>query len=178
MSVFTFPYRFTYILSFDFNQQSENCVHPELPQYWANVYRCWSSIETIPGKYMCVPYDTLTALSHHAGWSIPRRQTREEWASIVHRDLCCASRWLLRKHKTFVWHLYNVGPTSKTLDLHRINVTPMFCVYWVITCHNHDCSRLITRSSHKQMQSGSCNISRGAPGKRRFTTAILIQVLV
>ena len=36
-----------------------------------------------------------------------------------------------RKHKTFVQHLYNVGPSSKTLDRRCINVVQMFCVCWV-----------------------------------------------
>ena len=35
---------------------------------------------------------------------------------------------LPRKYKTFVWHLYNVGPASKTLDRRCINVIQMFCV--------------------------------------------------
>ena len=34
-------------------------------------------------------------------------------------------------HKTFVWHLYNVGPTSKTLSRRCMNVIQMFCVCWV-----------------------------------------------
>ena len=34
------------------------------------------------------------------------------------------------KHKTFVWHLYNVGPTSSTLVQHCTNVIQMFCVCW------------------------------------------------
>ena len=35
------------------------------------------------------------------------------------------------KHKTFVEHLYNVGPTSKTLGRRCTNVIQMFYVYWV-----------------------------------------------
>ena len=34
------------------------------------------------------------------------------------------------KHKTYVQHLYNVGPTSSTLVRHCINVIQMFCVCW------------------------------------------------
>ena len=34
------------------------------------------------------------------------------------------------KHKTFVLHLYNVGPTSKTLCRRCTNVMQMFCVCW------------------------------------------------
>ena len=34
------------------------------------------------------------------------------------------------KHKTFVQHLYNVGPTSSTLVQHCAIVIQMFCVYW------------------------------------------------
>ena len=39
------------------------------------------------------------------------------------------------KHKTFVWHLYNVGPTSKTLGRRCINVIQMFCVSWEPSKH-------------------------------------------
>ena len=42
-------------------------------------------------------------------------------------------RFLLRypsKHKTFVYHLYNVGPTSSTLVQHCINVIQICCVCW------------------------------------------------
>ena len=35
------------------------------------------------------------------------------------------------KHEAFVYHLYNVEPTSKTLGRRFINVIQMFCVYWV-----------------------------------------------
>ena len=37
------------------------------------------------------------------------------------------------KHKTFVWQLYNVGPTSSTLAQHCTNVIQMFRVRWVDT---------------------------------------------
>ena len=40
------------------------------------------------------------------------------------------------KHKTFVWHLYNVGPTSKTLGRRCINVIQMFCVCWRANRHS------------------------------------------
>ena len=36
------------------------------------------------------------------------------------------------KHKTFVYHLYNVGPTSSTLDQHCTNAIQMFCAYWEV----------------------------------------------
>ena len=36
------------------------------------------------------------------------------------------------KHKTFVKHLYNVGPASETLGRRYINVIQMFCVCWVV----------------------------------------------
>ena len=33
------------------------------------------------------------------------------------------------KHKTFVQHLYNGGPMTKTLGRRGINVIQMFCVF-------------------------------------------------
>ena len=43
-----------------------------------------------------------------------------------------ASNGLPSKHKTFVSHLYNVGPTSKTLGRRCTNGIQMFCVYWLV----------------------------------------------
>ena len=37
--------------------------------------------------------------------------------------------WLPSKNKTFVWHLCNVGPTSKTSGRRCTNAIQMFCVY-------------------------------------------------
>ena len=39
---------------------------------------------------------------------------------------------LPRKHKTFVSHLYKVGPTSKTLGRRCTNGIQMFCVSWLV----------------------------------------------
>ena len=38
------------------------------------------------------------------------------------------------KHRGFVKHLYNVGPTSSTLVQHCTNVIQKFCVYWELFC--------------------------------------------
>ena len=38
------------------------------------------------------------------------------------------------KHKTFVQHLYNIGPTSSTLVQLCTNVIQMFCDCRVVTC--------------------------------------------
>ena len=35
-----------------------------------------------------------------------------------------------KQTQTFVWHLYNVGPMSKTLGRRCINVVQMFCICW------------------------------------------------
>ena len=53
--------------------------------------------------------------------------------SIIGQRLAnhCSRFWSLldpSKHKTFVQHLYNVGPTSSTLVQRCINVIQMFCV--------------------------------------------------
>ena len=44
---------------------------------------------------------------------------------------CKSKHCLTSKHRTFVWHLYNAGPTSSTLVQHCTNVIQMFCVCWV-----------------------------------------------
>ena len=44
------------------------------------------------------------------------------------------------KYKTFVQHLYNVGPTSSTLGRRCINVVQMFCVL-VLSVQARDTSR-------------------------------------
>ena len=52
------------------------------------------------------------------------------WPNIISRliQLLEIQLWS-SKHKTFVYHLHNVGPTSSTLAQHCINVMQMFCVY-------------------------------------------------
>ena len=50
-------------------------------------------------------------------------------------DQCSTGHVYLSKHKRFVWQLYNVGPTSKTLGQHYTNVIRMFCVYWDTARH-------------------------------------------
>ena len=45
--------------------------------------------------------------------------------------------WNPSKHKTVVYHLNNVGPTSKTLGLRCTNVIQMFCVSWDGRNENH-----------------------------------------
>ena len=47
------------------------------------------------------------------------------------------------KRKTFVWHLYNVGPTSKTLGRCCINVMQIFCVSWVAFYYILDRTRAV-----------------------------------
>ena len=47
------------------------------------------------------------------------------WSCL--QDILRGSR--TSKHKTFVYHLYNVGPTSKTLIQHCTNGIQMFCVW-------------------------------------------------
>ena len=39
---------------------------------------------------------------------------------------------LPNKHKAFVQHLYNVGPTSPPLVQHCINAMQLFCVHWAL----------------------------------------------
>ena len=38
---------------------------------------------------------------------------------------------LPNKHRTFMWHLCNVGPTLKSLGRHCIDVVCVFCAHWV-----------------------------------------------
>ena len=59
-----------------------------------------------------------TAICHHLYWQRP---------SDSH-------------HKMFVYHLYNVGPTSKTLSRHCINVIQIFCDCFAQTHNTCDIS--------------------------------------
>ena len=66
------------------------------------------------------------------------------------------------KHKTFVLHLYNVGPTSKTLGRRCINVIQMFCVCWertkkLIYCTFHSNNLSISNNIQKTFDV-TCNI--------------------
>ena len=50
--------------------------------------------------------------------------------AISNTCLCCGKPAQDSKHKTFVQHLYNVGPSSSTLVQHCTNVVQMLCVNW------------------------------------------------
>ena len=50
--------------------------------------------------------------------------------TLVQRLVFAGSCVQPSKHKTFVYHLYNVGPTSKPLGRHCTNGIQMFCVCW------------------------------------------------
>ena len=50
------------------------------------------------------------------------------WLYLLDKDKAYYS-----KHKTFVWHLYNAGPTLKTWGRRCTNVIQMFCVCWATT---------------------------------------------
>ena len=66
------------------------------------------------------------------------------WSYIMHLNVNCFqhiysvqysvlhyqhTQWT--KTTTFVWHLYNVGPDSKTLGRRQTNDIQMFCVCWL-----------------------------------------------
>ena len=53
----------------------------------------------------------------------------------IPHSVICHTGYIPRKHKTFVYHLYNVGPTTSTLVQHCINGIQMFCVCWPCLCH-------------------------------------------
>ena len=52
---------------------------------------------------------------------------KEVWIAVWQKQASLTS-----KHKIFVYYLYNVGPTSKTLGQRCINNIKIFCVSWVI----------------------------------------------
>ena len=49
-------------------------------------------------------------------------------------------RFAQQTQNIFISHLYNVGPTSKTLGQRCINVIQMFCVCWVVLLYLYCCS--------------------------------------
>ena len=56
---------------------------------------------------------------------------------VASRSLVNRARWQWQypgsKQKTFVYRLYDVGPTSSTLVQRCTKIRQMFCVYWVVT---------------------------------------------
>ena len=63
-----------------------------------------------------------------------RLSGRDHWYSairVLHNELLYVLTYFPSKHKTFVQHIYNVGPTSSTLVQHSINIIQMFCACWV-----------------------------------------------
>ena len=89
----------------------------------------------------------LTWISTHMHW--PNCVCRSRMRTL-------AQHWnIIRqpsKHKAFLSHLYNVGPTSSTLVQHCINVIKMFCVYW----EGYHINLVAMVCHHTQ---GSCKIS-------------------
>ena len=58
------------------------------------------------------------------------------------------------KHKTYIYHLYNVGLVSKTLGRRCTNNIQMFCVYWtrdnnIIVNHVAKYKETASKSSRK-----------------------------
>ena len=115
-------------LSFRFNTyKSLNCIG-----------RCWKQHFDINNctyrKRACTMHNfcryKLTKLRPKRGTQlmIQSHSSTQTWPcveSLTYIDLPS-------KHKTFVYHLCNVGPTSKTLGRRCINVMQMFFACWVI----------------------------------------------
>ena len=88
-------------------------------------YRRWHSkrhaFEQIETRYI-IHYTAKMKSIRLPGFE-PCRPTSRFWSR---------SEWAIpSKHKTFLWYLYNVGITSKTLGRRCTNVIQMFCVCWV-----------------------------------------------
>ena len=75
---------------------------------------CWPLV--IHGLFLSVSLRSRVLTADNNGWA-------NTWEAAIK---ACPS-----KHKTFVWYLYNVGPTSKTLGRRCSNVIQMFCICWV-----------------------------------------------
>ena len=78
----------------------------------------------------------MKIISQHCGiWYGKTKTWKNHWRCIhkvfQEKDSGFADNALIfMMKKTFKSHLWNVGPTSSTLDQHCINVIQMFCDYW------------------------------------------------
>ena len=75
------------------------------------------------------------------------------------------------KHKTFIYHLYNVGLVSKSLGRRCTNNIQMFCVYWtrdknIIVNHVAKYKETASKSSRKyeKVRGGGISGSRDGAG--------------
>ena len=67
-------------------------------------------------------------------WPVSRRELwlfrlNSPRSTLLHADFSCHQLCVIQP-KAVVLHLYNVGPTSKTLGPRYINVIQIFCVFW------------------------------------------------
>ena len=89
----------------------------------------WVKIVTFADYYVFIIMSIMSSVQLHKSHSKP-----VIW--------CVTSGLILAK--TFVQHLYNVGPKSWTLVQHCINVMQMFCVYWVdLACLERTLSNIL-----------------------------------
>ena len=87
----------------------------------------------------CVVLDVMVDSISRWTWDQCRVNTSSFWLTMTavtvnancQQRLFAPSRELPSKHNIFIWHLYNVGPTSKTLGRRCTNVIQICCVCWV-----------------------------------------------
>ena len=96
------------------------------------------------------------------------------------KPVCDLVGQLSCKHKTFVKHLYNVGPTSKTLGRRRANFIQMFRICWEVTytvMHNRH-SPDATLSADISNLYVKNNILLGLPQSTRIRFSVYIYYIV
>ena len=92
---------------------------------FADRYECRTN------NFLDISCDLVKELSSF--WRFIMWEKKQEKPSIVrwlHERLRDKLRNTHDVRGSFVQHLYNAGPTSKTLDRRCINVVQMFCVCW------------------------------------------------
>ena len=98
-------------------------------------------------RFLCAKADTHLKSSYICFWGYSNKNGQLNYIfsyilmvhyadTVARDDLIIVGTWsynynIPNKHKTFVYHLYNIGPTSSTLVQRCINAIQMFCVCWV-----------------------------------------------
>ena len=89
----------------------------------------WSNSQLIPSKYILINWIKIYFDYEKQDLPFLWHKFNKQYNLAQHNNK--RSGWIIW---TFVYNLYNVGPTSSTLVQHCINVIQMFCVHRVVTC--------------------------------------------
>ena len=110
--------------SWFFVSPTSQALHTTLSQFGSWLGAALARLDGIDYRNRMGPGVTLNLPPHQTFYFM--RNSGQAWMTAWASRIDCECT-LPSAHTAFVWPLYNVGPTSKTLDRHCTNVIQMFC---------------------------------------------------